>query len=59
MAFGVVYSIPFQIFKTFWIEEKYGFNKTTARTFVIDQVKGFLLGAIFISILVPCLLWVI
>ena len=57
--FGMVFSIPFQIYKTFWIEEKYGFNKTTARTFAVDQVKAFILGSILQLLLVPCLLWVV
>lgn len=35
--------IPFSIYETFVIEEKYGFNKTTPRTFVLDIFKGWLL----------------
>lgn len=37
-------SIPFQWYSTFVIEEKYGFNKTTIKTFVIDKLKGYMLG---------------
>jgi len=37
---------PFSIYDTFVIEEKFGFNKTTAKTFVLDKLKGYLLGAI-------------
>ena len=37
-------SLPFSIYSTFIIEEKYGFNKTTAKTFVMDLVKGLGLG---------------
>jgi len=37
---------PFEIYDTFVIEEKYGFNKTTPKTFVFDKIKGWLLGAI-------------
>jgi STE24 endopeptidase len=37
---------PFSIYDTFVIEEKFGFNKTTAKTFVFDKLKGYLLGAI-------------
>ncbi|WP_441001260.1 M48 family metallopeptidase [Fodinibius sp. SL11] len=37
-------SLPFSIYSTFVIEEKYGFNKTTAKTFVMDLVKGLGLG---------------
>lgn len=32
--------IPFSIFKIFYIEKKYGFNKTTSKTFSIDLVKS-------------------
>ncbi|MFC2091134.1 M48 family metallopeptidase, partial [Bacteroidota bacterium] len=41
-----ILSIPFALWDTFRIEEKYGFNKTTPRTFVLDKLKGWLLGAI-------------
>ena len=36
-------SIPFSYIETFKIEEKYGFNKSTRKTFIKDQVKNFLL----------------
>lgn len=39
-------SIPLEVYHTFVIEERYGFNKTTPKTFVIDKLKGWLLGAI-------------
>ena len=39
-------STPFSIYGTFVIEEKFGFNKTTWKTYVLDKVKGILLGAI-------------
>ena len=38
--------IPFSAYSTFVIEEKYGFNKTTLKTFISDIVKGFLLTLI-------------
>jgi STE24 endopeptidase len=41
-----VVSIPFQLYATFVIEEKYGFNKTTLKTFFTDKLKGYALGAI-------------
>jgi STE24 endopeptidase len=37
-------SLPFSIYKTFVIEEKFGFNKTTAKTFVVDMIKGLASG---------------
>ena len=37
---------PFSVYDTFVIEEKFGFNKTTVKTFILDKLKGYLLGAI-------------
>lgn len=37
---------PFSVYATFNIEEKYGFNKTTVKTFILDKIKGWLLGII-------------
>jgi len=39
-------SLPFSVYDTFVIEEKYGFNKTTPKIFVFDTIKGWLLGAV-------------
>jgi STE24 endopeptidase len=39
-------TIPFQWYSTFVIEAKYGFNNTTARTFVLDKLKGYVLTAL-------------
>ncbi len=33
-------TLPFSIYSTFVIEERFGFNKTTAATFILDMVKG-------------------
>jgi len=41
-----VINIPFSVYDTFVIEEKYGFNKTTPKTFVLDHIKGWVLGAV-------------
>jgi STE24 endopeptidase len=38
--------IPLDVYHTFVIEERFGFNKTTPGTFVIDKLKGYLLGAV-------------
>ena len=39
-------SLPFDLHSTFGIEERFGFNKTTISTFVMDRVKGLILMAI-------------
>jgi STE24 endopeptidase len=41
-----ILTTPFSIYSTFVIEEKFGFNKTTPKTFILDKLKGWLLGAI-------------
>ncbi|WP_320174538.1 M48 family metallopeptidase [Maridesulfovibrio sp.] len=39
-------SLPFSLYSTFVIEEKFGFNKTTLKTFFMDKLKGYLIGGI-------------
>ena len=39
-------SIPFGYINTFGIEEKYGFNKSTVKTFVTDEIKNFIIGTV-------------
>jgi STE24 endopeptidase len=38
--------LPFDVWSTFVIEERFGFNRTTPRTFVLDRLKGLLLMAL-------------
>lgn len=40
-------SLPFSYYDTFVIEEKFGFNKTTKATFLMDKLKGWLLLILF------------
>ena len=39
-------SLPFSIYSTFVVEERFGFNKTTPRTFALDLVKGLVLTVV-------------
>jgi len=43
MLFEMIWSLPFQLWKTFVIEEKYGFNKQTMKLFIEDKIKYLLL----------------
>ncbi len=52
-------SIPFECYGTFVIEEKFGFNKTTIKTYFFDKIKGYLLGGILGGFLICALLWTI
>ena len=51
--------IPFQLYSTFVIEEKYGFNKTTIKIFILDKLKGYALGAVIGGLLISILLYLI
>jgi STE24 endopeptidase len=50
--------IPFSLYSTFVIEEKYGFNKTTAKTFVVDLFKGLLLTVLLGAPIFALVLWI-
>ena len=39
-VFDMLTDMPFEYYDTFVIEEKYGLNKTTKKTFVLDQIKS-------------------
>ncbi len=38
--------LPFSIYQTFILEERFGFNRTTAATFIMDRLKGLVLSAL-------------
>ena len=48
-ALSSLLMIPFAWHNTMVIEEKYGFNKATAKTFCMDQVKEFLIGLVLMT----------
>lgn len=48
---------PFSYYKTFVIEEKFGFNKTTKKLFWIDKIKGLLMSAIIGGLLLSIIIW--
>lgn len=60
---GIVYvinmllDIPFEYYSTFTIEERFGFNKSTKRTFWNDQIKGLLLSVILGGAILALITW--
>ncbi|MCH2490912.1 MAG: M48 family metallopeptidase [Flavobacteriales bacterium] len=50
-------SIPFNYYRTFVIEEKYGFNKTTIKTFVLDKLKGWIMLLVLGAPLLALIIW--
>lgn len=49
--------LPFSLYSTFVIEEKFGFNRTTIKTFISDMLKGSLLGLAIGVPLLYVILW--
>ena len=60
LAFTLISSLldlPFSIYSTFVIEEKFGFNRTTVKTFIIDIFKGAALALVIGVPLLYVILW--
>lgn len=53
-----LFSIPFSVYETFVIENKFGFNRSTPKTFVLDRVKGLVLAAVIGLPLGAAVLWI-
>ena len=49
--------LPFSIYSTFVLEARFGFNTTTVRTFVLDQLKEALLAILLGAPLLAAILW--
>lgn len=55
---GTCVSLPFAIYRTFSLEQAFGFNRTDAKTFVIDLLKGWVISFVVGVPLLLGLLWV-
>lgn len=54
-----IINTPFDLYGTFVIEAKYGFNKTTPKLYIFDKLKGWLLGAVIGGGLLSLIIWLI
>ncbi|MCA0132119.1 M48 family metallopeptidase [Winogradskyella alexanderae] len=52
-----IITTPFSYYKTFVIEEKFGFNKTTKKTFIVDKIKGWLMMIILGGGILSIIIW--
>lgn len=52
-----ILSTPFSYYHNFVIEEKYGFNKSSKRLFVIDKIKGLVLSAAIGGGILALIIW--
>ncbi|WP_020393606.1 M48 family metallopeptidase [Thiolinea disciformis] len=54
---GSLIDLPLSLYRTFILEERFGFNKTTLKTFFSDMVKGAALGLVIGVPLILFVLW--
>ena len=52
-----ILSTPFSYYSTFVIEEKFGFNKTTKKTFLLDKLKGWLMMIVLGGGVLALIVW--
>lgn len=52
-----IISTPFGYYKTFVIEERFGFNKTTKRTFITDKLKSLLMMVVIGGGILALIVW--
>ncbi len=52
-----ILGLPFQLYQTFVIEEKFGFNKITWKLFIGDKIKGWLLTAVLGGSILSLITW--
>ena len=54
----MIFNVPFDIYNTFVIEEKHGFNRQTLKGFIGDRFKGLFIGALLGGGILALLLWI-
>ncbi len=52
-----IFKIPFAAYSIFVIEEKFGFNRTTVKTFISDLLKSLIIGAIIGAAIFAAVIW--
>ena len=57
MVLGSLVNIPLRIYRTFVLEERFGFNKSTPTTFVTDLLKSLVLTVLIATPIVALVLW--
>ncbi len=53
-----VLNLPFSLYHTFVIEERFGFNKTTVKTYITDKIKGIILTILLGGSLLALIAWI-
>jgi STE24 endopeptidase len=58
VVIGSVIDLPMSWYQTFVLEERFGFNKTTLRLWLVDMLKGSAIGALIGLPIAAFILWV-
>ena len=53
-----IITTPFSYYKTFVIEERFGFNKTTIKTFFLDKIKGWFMLILIGGGILALIVWI-
>ncbi|HEY5688161.1 MAG TPA: M48 family metallopeptidase [Yeosuana sp.] len=52
-----ILTTPFSYYSTFVIEERFGFNKTTKKTFILDKLKGWIMMIVLGGGILALIIW--
>lgn len=61
LFFGILSALvglPFQIYDTFVVEERFGFNKVTPKLFILDRLKGWILSILISGLLLTAVIFI-
>ena len=59
LLIGTISSLPFSIYKTFILEKRHGFNRTTLGTFIGDLIKELIINTSMGAIVVGSIVWIV
>lgn len=57
MVVSDILTTPFSLYNTFVIEQRFGFNRTTVKTYLFDKIKGALLGVLIGGGIMALFIW--
>ena len=58
IVIGAALDLPFELYSTFRIEQRFGFNRMTLKLYLADMLKGALVGAVIGLPIAALMLWI-
>jgi STE24 endopeptidase len=58
VVIGALFDLPFELYSTFRVEQRFGFNRMTWKLYLADMVKGALVGALIGLPIAALMLWI-